>query len=153
MPDQPGCLREIQGKAISDRIAKLLPKHCQKFRNDYIEGLEQLSKAPEKLSAKLKKAIEASKGVKAPYTSLLIAVLSQSPEQDQVILPAIEKRAALEKKLNVLYLYSQAALERIKTGSCQSFTDPMYSEICGARDPAYSRIVALNRNTQEQKKK
>lgn len=134
----------IQGKAISDEAAKFLPKRCQAFREAYLDGLDQLAHSRQKFENGLKDSIASAKGHASPYTALVLAVLSRNPEQNKGVLPALEKRAALESKLKIPYPYAKAALERIKTGECTGFKDALYDEICRSHDAVYERIVAIN---------
>jgi hypothetical protein len=154
--NEPGCLRAIQGKAISDDAAKLLPKKCQAFRKVYLDGLDDLAHQPEKFESRLKDSIESAKGNESPYSSLVIAVLSQNPKQNEKLLPALEKRAAIETKLKLNYPYARVALEKIKTGKCGNFKAAIYDELCRGSDAVYARMVALNQSqaaNHEEKKK
>ena len=141
---------------MSDEAAKHLPQKCQAFRKEYLKGLETLAHQPQKFENRLKESIESAKGHVAPYTSLLLAVLSQNPKQNKILLAALEKRAAVESKLKVNYPYGRAALERIKNGKCVSVKGPAFTELCYGQDLIYERIVALNvssASNQEMKKK
>lgn len=142
--DEPGCLQAIQGRAIDDQSALKLPKNCQAFRKAYLAGLKDLANDSKKIEARLKKQIESAKGNASPYSSMLIAVLSQTPVQNAALIPALEKRAFIEKKLKLNFPYAAVALERLKTGGCASFKNPAYDELCLVNDALYSRVVALN---------
>jgi|GEM_PF-3530974 len=148
---EPGCLSLVQGKAISDDAAKFLPKRCQEFREAYLDGLERLAHTPQKFENGLKDSIASAKGHRSPYTALVLAVLSRSPEQNKVLLPALEKRAALESKLKVAHPYAKAAFERLKTGECASFKSAVYDELCRAHDAVYERVAAINESEAKRK--
>lgn len=140
---------------MSDEVAKQLPKKCQAFRKEYLNGLETLAHQSQKFENRLKESIESAKGHVAPYTALLLAVLSQSPKQNQALLSALE-RAAIESQLKVNYPYGRAALERIKNGKCTTVRGAVFKELCIGQDLTYKRIVALNANAnsnEEMKKK
>lgn len=138
----PGCLKVIQGKSISERAAKLLPADCQNFRKSYLNGLKLLSQSPQKLSHELSKQILSKNSYEPPYDALLIATF---PEQrTDELKKAIHERALIETGKKIHYKYALAAEERITLGSCSSkFSEQFYDEICRGKDLAYQRIEKL----------
>lgn len=138
----PGCLKAIQGKAINERAAKLLPKDCQEFRKSYLKGLKLLSKNANLFSHELAQQIKAKRSFEPPYHALLLSVFPK--ERTKELLEAIRSRAGVETARKVKYKYAVAALERIEKGSCSAaFSEAAYDEVCHANDAAYERIEKL----------
>jgi hypothetical protein len=138
----PGCLSVIQGKAINERAAKLLPPDCQSFRKSYLDGLKLLSQDPKKFSREFSKQIRSQKSFIPPYHALLISTFPESHSEE--IKSAIHARALIETQKKFKYKYALAAEERINKGSCSAqFSEPAYDEICRSKDIAYQRIEKL----------
>lgn len=139
---EPGCLQAVQGKAISEKAARLLPPHCQEFRKSYLKGLQLLSKDPKKLSQELTRQIQAKKSFEPPYDALLISTFPKQVSDD--VKKAITARAQIETKQKFKYQYAVATLEKMEKGSCSPrFSEYAYDEICKGKDLAYERIEKL----------
>ena len=137
----PGCLKAIQGKAINERAAKLLPSDCQEFRKSYLKGLHLLSKNPKEFSREFSKQIKSRTSFEAPYDAILISTFTKNISSE--LKSAIQQRAKIETAKKVKYQYGVAALERMNQGDCSSlFSAQAYDEICRGKDLVYERIGA-----------
>jgi len=138
----PGCLKVIQGKAISEAAAKLLPKDCQEFRKNYLKSLNLLSQDSKKFSHELSRQILAKKSFEAPYDAVLISTFSKNITDE--LKSAIHSRAQLESSKKFKYQYALAAEERLKTGTCSDrFSEAAYDEVCRGKDLVFERIEKL----------
>jgi hypothetical protein len=138
----PGCLKVIQGKAIDENTAALLPPDCKEFRKSYLQGLKLLSQNPNEFSHELSKQILAKKSFEPPYNALLLSVLAH--EQTDELKQAIIARAKIETAKKFKYKYALAVKERIEKGGCTAqFSTAFYHEICFGKDLAYTRIEKL----------
>lgn len=134
----------IQGKAITERMAKQLPPECQDFRKSYLKGLKLVADSPKNFSHEFAKEIETQKSFKPPYDALLIAALASNESRTSELTGAIAARAKIETTLKVKFQYAVALQEKIEKGSCSSaFQSAPYREICHANDAAYARVAKL----------
>ncbi len=135
-------MKVIQGKAINDQAAKLLPADCQEFRKSYLKGLHLLSQDPQKFSHELSKQILAKKSFEPPYDAILIATFPQKISEE--LKNAVHSRAQIESAKKFKYQYAVAAEERMKKGGCSAaFSEMAYDEICNGKDSAFARIEKL----------
>lgn len=138
----PGCWKAIQGKVITDRLAKKLPADCQEFRKTYLKSLNLLSQDSKKFSHDLARQISTKKSFQPPYDALVVSVLASDPSDE--LKSAIRSRAKIEAQKNFKYKYAMAAQERIEKGTCSAtFSEAAYDEVCHAQDQIYSRIEKL----------
>jgi hypothetical protein len=150
-PGVPGCLHEVQASPMNDAMAKkFLTKPCQEFRKNYFKTLAQYIKNPKALTEDLAHELVSKKSLKnevTPYNAILFSLLTH----DQALIPELSKRAAAEKKNKTFYQFGAAALERMNEGRCNSFSGPMYEEICNAKDAAFTRVALLKQSEGKRK--
>lgn len=138
----PGCLKVIQGKVITDQAAKLLPKDCQAFRKNYLKSLSLLSVSSAQFSQELSKQILAKKSFEPPYDAILISTFSKNISDE--LKSAIHVRAQIETHKKIKYKYALAVEERLKSGSCSAqFSESVYDEVCRGKDLVFDRIEKL----------
>jgi hypothetical protein len=137
----PGCWDKFHGGAMTSEEINQLALPCKNFRSDYFASVAMAQKNPSQFEKKLVQALNSATRSRAPYEAIFLATVIQTPK----LKAALQKRAAIEKKLKVAFPYAEVASYRLSGKDCGAnpeFLKLAYSEICLGRDsilPVYFR--------------
>jgi hypothetical protein len=149
---RPGCYSLFHNGALTSKQIAELPVECQEFRDDYFSSIDLGEKNPKAYEQKLVQALTKAHEARAPYEAIFFATLIHS----KALKHALQKRAAVEKKLKVPFQYANVALYRLDGKECfkdKTYSNDSYRELCNSEDTILPTLFDLAEQKRLAKKK